>query len=249
MFVSEGGAARGRFVAFRASGLVTLNKVRNRILIAILAAGALALGAATIASGIVPIYENNFASGAKVREIKKLSGGAACSKLHEDKRFVALVKGGPTKCIFRTPVVGDGSGPDHQVAATARVDKATSSKIRKQVYVGVGARAAKKTGFELRVFPKRGRWEVHRSPTGTGFPVKGSSEDINGVGKANEFRLTVFGNTVAAHINGTKVMSRTDSNAAQVSGVNTTLVAAGEKKTQKTAKITFDSFRVRLPNP
>ena len=222
----------------------------KRLLIAVLAAGALALSAAAVSSGIVPIYENNFSSGAKYRQIKKLSGGKACTKFHEKKKsFGAKVDGGPTKCIFRTPVQGDGPGPDHQIEASAKVNKATSSKIRKQAYVAVGARAGKKTGYELRVFPQRGRWEVHRSPTGDGFPIKGSLKSIKGVGKTNELRLTVFGNTVAAHVNGTKVMFRTDSKAAQVSGANTTIVAAGEKKTGKTMSASFESVRVKLPNP
>ena len=246
----QGDGKRGRIVAFGAGGLARLSKVHKRLLTAILAVAALGLGTATVASGLVPIYENHFSSSAKFRQVKKMSGGKDCSKVHKaKKRFLVTVDGGSTKCIYRTPVEGDGPGPDHQVSAQVKVEKTTSSKIRNKVYGAVGARAGKKTGYELRVFPKRGRWEVHRSPNATGFPVKGSLNKIKGVGKTNELQLKVFGNTVVAHVNGKKVMARTDGKAAQVSGRNTTIVAASEKKTNKAADVTFDAVRVKLPNP
>lgn len=223
--------------------------MRKRLLIGIAATAGLALASASVAFAIVPIYENNFSSGAKFREIKKMSGGKTCKRSHDNKQLLIAIEGGPTECIFRTPVQGDGPGPDHQIEANAKVSRSTSSKIRKQAYVAVGVRSGQKTGYQLRVFPKRGRWEVHRSPSAAEFPIKGSLEDINGIGKTNVLRLTAFGNTVAAQVNGTKVMARTDSKAAQVSGANTTLIAAGEKKSNKIVRASFESVRVRLPNP
>ncbi len=222
----------------------------KRLLTAVLAATVLALGTAAVASGLVPIYENSFSSADKFRQVKKMSGGKDCTKSHEKKkRFAATVGSGPKECIFKTPVEGDGPGPDHEIEAKVKVNKSTSSKIRKKVYGAIGVRAGKKTGYELRVFPKRGRWEVHRSPSGSGFPVKGSLKKIKGVGKTNKLALRAFGNKVVARVNGKKVMARTDGNAAQVSGRNTTVVAASEKKTKKAAKVTFDALRVKLPNP
>jgi len=211
---------------------------------------ALTLGVAAVAVGLVPVYENGFSSKDEFRQIDKLSGGSSCTKFHEKaKRFGVAVDGGSTKCIFRTPIEGDRPGPDHEVEAKVKVNKSTSSKIRKQVYGAVGVRAGKKVGYELRVFPKRQRWEVHQTPNSSGFPFKGTLEKINGVGKQNRLNLSAFGNRITAKVNGTKVLSRVDENAARVSGRIVTLVAAIEKKTNKAARVTFDSVSVKIPNP
>lgn len=215
-----------------------------------LATAAVTLGGAGLAFGLVPVYENEFNSKSKFRQVAKFTGGKGCKKFHErGKRFGVSVETGETKCIFRTPVEGDGAGPDHLIEAKMKVNKSTAKSVRSQVYGAVGVRSGKKLGYELRVFPKKGRWEVHRTPSGNGFPITGKTNKANGIGETYRLSLRAFGNEVVAKVNGTKVLTRVDTNAARVSGRIATLAAANLKKASKNVRVTFDSVKVKVPDP
>jgi len=226
--------------------------MRRRATTVIALASALAIGAPGLAWGLVTIYDNDFKSRAEFRAIKKMSGSKACKTFHDkNTRLGVSIAKGPAACKFATPVQGDRSGPDHEVEAKAKVNKATSSKVRSKVYVGVGVRTGKKTGYELRVFPHRQRWELHRNPSNNDdFPVKGKLESINKIGKKNVLAIRAFGDDVTASVNGERVVhSLKDSNAAQVDGRRTTLVVSNGKKAKKPVKATFDDVQVLIPDP
>ncbi|MGI9557199.1 MAG: hypothetical protein ACR2N5_04580 [Solirubrobacterales bacterium] len=224
--------------------------MRIRLLITTLATAALTLSGAAAAFGLVTIHENEFNSKSKFKQVTKFSGGKGCKKFHDrGKRFGVAVNTGETKCIFRTRVEGDGAGPDHEVDAKFKVNKSTGKGVRNKIYGAVGVRSDKKIGYELRVFPKKGQWELHRAPGGNGFPVTGKSGSIKGIGKNNRISVRAFGNEIVAKINGKKVLTRVDTNAARVSGRIVTLAAANLKDKKKNVRVTFDSVKVKLPDP
>ncbi len=204
-----------------------------------------------LAWGVVRVYNNDFSSRTEFREIRKLTGGKQCKKAHEaGERFATSAEGGPKECIYRSPVQGDGSGPDQEVEAKVKLNKATSSKIRKRVYLGVGVRAAKRAGYQLRIYPQRQKWELHRTGGGDGFPVQGKLGKIKKAGKSNELRLRAFGNKVSAWVNGDRVVkAMVDRDAAEVDGQLTTLLIASTKKTGKRAKGSFDDYVVKVADP
>ena len=86
--------------------------------------------------------------------------------------------------------------------------------------MAVAVRSGKSSGYELRIFPKRHKFQLRRSPSGGGggFPAKGRSRAIKGVSKPNIVRLKAVGNRVTARVNGTQLAKVTDSNAGQVDG-------------------------------
>jgi hypothetical protein len=225
--------------------------MRARALIIVISVAAAALAVGGLAWGVVRVYKNDFRSRSEFREIRKLTGGKQCKKAHEaGERFATSVESGPKECIYRSPVQGDGSGPNQEVEAKVKLNKATSSKIRKRVYLGIGVRAAKRAGYQLRIYPQRQEWELHRTGGGEGFPVKGKLEKINKAGKSNKLRLRAFGNKVSAWVNGDRVVSAmVDRDAAEVDGQLTTLLIASTKKTGKRAKGSFDDYVVKVSDP
>ena len=84
----------------------------TRVAIAALMAGSLALAASALAE--VTVYENDFSSQGKFREIERSGGGKRCDKKYREKSKVMLasVKRNPTTCSFRPPVQGDDSTPE-----------------------------------------------------------------------------------------------------------------------------------------
>ena len=225
--------------------------MRSRALIISVSVALATLAVSALAWGVVRVYSNDFSSRGEFREIRKLTGGKQCKKAHEaGERFATSVGRGPKECIYRTPVQGDGSGPNHEVEARVKLNKVTSSKIRKRVYLGIGVRAARRAGYQLRIYPQRQKWELHRTGGGDGFPVKGKLSKIKKAGKSNELRLRAFGNKVSAWVNGERVVkAKVDRDAAAVNGQLTTLLIASTKKTRKRAKGSFDDYRVKVPDP
>jgi hypothetical protein len=225
---------------------------RTRPHVALLAA-ALALGlASAVALAGVTVYKNNFSSKTEGKELRH-SRGKHCAKRWRNKAnsVRAQRNRGSGACGYRPPVEGDTPGPDHDFRAKQKLLKATPKGIRRGAYLAVAVRSDKNAGYELRIFPKRHKFRLSRSPSGGGggFPAKGRSRAIKGVDKPNVVRLKAFGNKVTARVNGTQLAKVTDSSAGQVDGRKLEVAVGNTKRSRKDVVATFDNLKLLVPNP
>lgn len=221
--------------------------MRMRIITAAIVA-ALVAGAGA-ASAAVLVYSNSFSSRGDFKAIKKAGGGKACAKSWRGKKqLLVRVKGRQKQCDFRTPVVGDAKEPDHEIDATAQVPKSIPKRSRKSAFAGVALRADNSSRYELRVFPHTRSWELHRDPSRQGFPITGTDDGINRLGKKNRLRLRAFGNKIMARVNKARVVpEHTDPNPGQLGGRRTLLVGGNAGGAKKGSAVSFRNLRVRLP--
>jgi hypothetical protein len=223
----------------------------TRVAMGALVAGSLALAASAL--GEVTVYDNDFSSQGKFREIHRSGGGKRCDKKYREKSKVMLasVKRNPTTCSFRPPVQGDDSLPNHGVSVDAKVLKNTAKAVRGSVFIEATVRAGGGgTGYSLRIFPQRKRFELSRGPAGGGFPKSGKSSAIKKVNERNRIELVATGAEVTAVVNGKEVAKIADSNPGQVQGrkVRFALGCRSKKKNTKVVA-TFKRVAVSVPNP
>jgi hypothetical protein len=223
---------------------------RTRPAVALLAA-ALTLGlAAAVALAGVTVYKNNFSSKAEAKELRHSSGKHCAKRWRQKAKSVRAQRNrGSGACGYRPPVEGDTAGPDHDFWAKEKLLRATPKGIRGSAYVAVSVRSGKSSGYELRIFPKRHKFQLHRVPSGGGFPAKGRNQAIKGVGKPNVVRLKAFGNKVTARVNGTKLAKVTDSDAGQVNGRKLEVAVGSTRRSHKQVVATFDNLKLVVPNP
>ncbi|MEK6328065.1 MAG: hypothetical protein AABM66_11170 [Actinomycetota bacterium] len=225
---------------------------RTKSTVALLVA-ALALGLApTVVLGAVSVYKNNFSSKAEGKELRH-SSGKHCDKRWREKakRVRARRNRGGGTCGYRPPVEGDTDGPNHDFQAKQTLLKTTPKGLRKSTYVTVAVRSGKNSGYELRVFPRRHRFELRRSPSGGGggFPAQGRSRAIKGVGEPNLLRLKAVGNRVTATVNGRQLAEVTDSSPGQVGGRKLEVGVGSTRRSDKRIVATFDNLKLQVPNP
>ena len=212
---------------------------------------AVLLGATALAD--VAVYENNFSSRAKVKDVKK-SGGKACARkfVHKGNRksMRATVKQGPKTCPFRPPVQADGELGDFELRLDGKIAKSTKKSVRKGAFLAVLVRVGGGgVGYELRVFPHTGKFKLSRGPDGGGFPVNGTSNAIAGIGKNNTLRLSAEGARVRAVVNGSEVADITDDDPGAVSGRKLRFAVGGERSSGKPVVGTLKKVRVAVPDP
>ncbi|HKJ35795.1 MAG TPA: hypothetical protein VKA36_04440 [Solirubrobacterales bacterium] len=217
----------------------------KRLIAATIVALALAFAASAVAN--VLIYQNGFGKKRDVQRVSKLQGGGKCKSSWKGKRALGLrVNKGNKNCLFRTPVEGDSKQPDHTIQALGKVLKKTNKKVRDKVYVGVALRANRRSGYEIRVFPKGRRYELLKN----GDAVrKGKNRDIKPLDKRNQIRLGVSRNTVVAKVNGKRVAKFTDKAAEEVSGRKTAVAFGSEAKANKDGFGIVDKIKVFVPTP
>ena len=225
---------------------------RTRPAVALLAA-ALALGlAAAVAHAGVTVYKNNFSSETEAKELRHSSGKHCAKRWRQRAKSVRVQRNrGSGACGYRPPVEGDTAGPDHDFRAKEKLLKATPKRLRGSAYVAVAVRSSKTSGYELRIFPKRHRFQLRRTPSGGGggFPDKGRSQAIKGLNHSNVVRLKAAGNKVTARVNGTQLAKVTDSNAGQVEGRKLEVAVGNTKRSKKEVVATFDNLKLLVPNP
>jgi hypothetical protein len=225
---------------------------RTRPAVALLAA-ALALGlAAAVALAAVTVYKNNFSSETEAKELRHSSGKHCAKRWRQKAKSVRAQRNrGSGACGYRPPVEGDTAGPDHDFRVKEKLLKATPKGIRGSAYVAVTVRSGKSSGYELRIFPKRHKFQLHRAPSGGGggFPAKGRNRAIKGDGKPNVVGLKAIGNKVTARVNGTQLAKVTDSNAGQVDGRKLEVSVGNERRSNKQVVATFDNLKLLVPNP
>lgn len=228
-----------------------MHGLRSRSWIGALLGAVLVMGAlGAVAFATVIVYQNPFADRGDVRELKK-QGGKACmrefSRTHN--RLVVIAKRAPKNCPLRLPVAGDQPRPDHAIKVEAKISKDTPKSVRRRAYVAVSLRVGGKSGYELRIFPKRGRFELRRTPNGSGFPDEGRHRAIRGIGKTNTLRLQAFGRRIVAGVNGTQLASMMDSSPGRIDGRRIQIALGNRGDSRKNTKGGFDGLQVAVPDP
>lgn len=217
----------------------------KRLITALIAAFVLAFAAGAAAN--VLVYTNSFSKKKDVKRINKLQGGGKCKSEWKGKKAYAVrVNAGDKNCLFRTPVEGDSKGPDYIVQAVAKVQRKTNKRVRKKVYAGLAARANRKSGYEIRVFPKTRNFELLKN----GVTVAdGRNKGIKPLDRKNRLRLETVKNTVIAKANGKRLAKFQDRDAEQVVGRKTALAFGSEGKANKDGFGVFDSIKIFVPSP
>jgi hypothetical protein len=225
---------------------------RTRPVVGLLAVAiALGLATATALAGVT-VYKNNFSGRAEVNQLKQ-ADGRHCDKRWRKKArsLLVVVKRGPGACGYRPPVEGDSDGPNHDFQAEGKLLKATPRGLRRSAYLAVAVRSGGSSRYELRVFPKKHKYELRRVPRrgGGGFPKRGKSRAINGPSTANVLRLKATGNKVTAKVNGKRLAQVVDSNAGQVGGRNLEVLVGEKRNTKKDVVASIDNLRLQVPSP
>ncbi|HSI81654.1 MAG TPA: hypothetical protein VK919_13485 [Solirubrobacterales bacterium] len=223
-----------------------------RIGLGALAAAALLALAGAVALASVTVYSVSFSKATQVKQMKKAGGGKKCKRSFVRKgkrRMRVAVARGPAHCRLRPPVQGDGPVSNHTFQVAGRIAKSGPKAARRSAYLSLRSRVGEGTGYTLRVFPRRGRFELRRSPGGAEFPVSGRDDAIKGLGGMNRLRLTTDGAEIRAFVNGTRVAAVTDSNPGAVTGTMLQFGVGHEAKTSKAVSAAFRMLRVAVPNP
>ncbi len=218
------------------------------IVLAMLAFGAVA----AVAS--VTVYTNDMSTESEFDEILRSGGGKRCDKKyrHKSKAMLASVKKTPTTCSFRPPVQGDNELANQGVAVDGKILKETPKFLRNKAFIEATVRAGgSNTGYALRVYPKKQRYELRRTPGGRDFPATGKSTAINKIDEKNRIEVIATGGVITALINGKQVAKVTDSNPGQVEGskVRFAIGSGSQRDTEKTVVGTFKRIAVSVPDP
>jgi hypothetical protein len=213
----------------------------KRLVLTIAILGALAAAVPALAG--ITVYKNNFKSRADYKQIHKMGGGKKCKREWRKRSALGFTAdGGKRSCAFSTPVEGDSPNPDLFVQVVAKMTKATDKGVAKKTFVGVAIRANRKHGFQLRVFPKTGRWQI----AGDGILARGTSKLINRGNKRNRLELQSKGGTLTAKVNRKHLADVQAGDGA--SGRGTGLVYGIRKKSKGKGKGFFDDLKVGIPN-
>ena len=218
-----------------------------------LASAALGIFAAVAVAEVV-VYTNDMGSEAEFRQILRSGGGKRCDKKYRDKSEVMLasVKKTPTTCSFRPPVQGDDELPNQGVAIEGKILKETPKALRPKAFIEATVRAGGGgTGYSLRIYPKKQRFELNRGPDGGGFPARGESKAINKIDQKNRIEVIATGAEVRAVINGKEVAKINDTNPGQVEGrkIRFAIGSGSQRDTEKTVVGTFKRIAVSVPDP
>ena len=221
----------------------------TRIVLAISTVTVMVTGLAT-AFADVTVYQNDFGSRGEFKEIIRSGGGKACDRRYRKKSntMVASVHRGRTTCSFRPPVQGDGELPNHNISLDGKILKKTPKSVRGGAFIEVTVRAGGGgTGYSLRVFPNKRRFELRRTPGGAGFPVDGKDKAIKRINERNTLRLTARGARITAEVNGKELAGVDDANPGQVAGSKIRFGVGNRKQKSKPVIATFKRVGVAVP--
>lgn len=217
----------------------------KRLLTLTIAALALAFAASAVAG--ITIYKNGFKTKREAKEIGKLQGGKPCKKAGPGNRTLQTkVTKGNRNCLFSTPVEGDSERPNHVVQVIGQVQRKTRKRIRKRVYLGAAVRVSRRSGYELRIFPKGRRYRLLRNGERV---AGGQSKDIDRINKRNVVRISAVGRKVLAKVNGKRLTVFRDDAPEEVNGRKTALGFGSVAKSNKNGFGRFVKVKVVVPNP
>jgi hypothetical protein len=223
----------------------------TRSTILALVAALLAVGAAT-ALAEVTVYSNDFSSRHRFNEIATSGGGKRCSHKYraKSKAMLAAVKKSPGTCAFKPPVYGDDVLPNQTFSVDAKILKRTPKSVRGGSFIEVILRAGGgKTGYSLRIFPQKQRFELRRGPSGSGFPSDGKSKAIHKINQRNKVVLIAKGAQIIARVNGKDLTTMTDINPGAVVGRKLRFAVGSQANKDKKVVATFKRVAVAVPDP
>jgi hypothetical protein len=163
--------------------------------------------------------------------------------------MLASVKKSPTTCSFKPPVQGDDELPNQSVAIDGKILKQTPKAVRGGAFIEATVRAGGSgSGYSLRIFPQRKRYELGRGPAGGGFPATGKSDAIKKINKRNRIEVIATGAEIKAVVNGKEVAKLNDSNPGQVRGRKVRFAIGSKANKDKTVVGTFKRVAVSVPD-
>ena len=217
--------------------------------LALAAAIALSAGLASALADF-SVYSNDFKSHAEFKEIIPSGGGNACERRYRKNSgsMVASLRAGDRSCSYRPPVQGDGQLPNHTITVDGAILKKTPKSVRGGAFMELTVRAGgADSGYTLRVFPHKHRFQLLRTPGGGGFPVTGKDKAIDRIGERNKMRLGVRGAKVFASVNGKQLASVEDTNPGQVTGSKLRFAVGNRKHKSKPVVAVFKRIAVAVP--
>jgi hypothetical protein len=232
--------------------------MRTKLTALIVTAAALSMGAVAQAAPVT-VAQYTFATTGDVAAFQAVKGARCTKKWRNNMALGITVGAGTNSCGFRTSVIADSSdtAPDQAISAVVNL-AAAPTKGQKKAYVGVSTRQSDTAGYELRVLPFARKWQVFRDPAGTGtvaLMASGSGKFIKPGLKPNSvvIRAFDFGSTttsLVAAVNGTNVVSTSDTGSTQPDG-RRTVITAGVKGTGAGTGVigVFDNVTVQVPSP
>ena len=232
--------------------------MRTKLTALLVACAALATGAVADAAPI-PVANYTFQGADDVNAFQKVAGSTCKRKWVGNQALGIGVGRNTNSCVFRSSVVADSSDQyaDQGMVATTTVGGGTK-KLQKKSFVGVGVRWSSTASYVLRILPNSHKWQYLRDPKGPAGPQlesAGSGKFVKLGSKPNVITLRAFSyggtsTSVVASVNGTGVVSSTDSGADQPDG-RQTVVTSGAKGSGAGTGITgvFDNVVVQVPNP
>lgn len=217
----------------------------KRLIPLLVAAFVLAFAGAAVAN--VLVFQNNFGKQKDVKRMKKLQGGGKCKSNWKGKQaFGVRVNSGNRDCLFRTPVEGDAKQPNYTIQAAAKARRKTHKRVQNKVYIGLAARANRKSAYEIRVFPKPRKFRLLKNGQNI---ARGTHKAIKPLNRNNLLRLSVERGVVTAKANGKRLAKFNDRAAEEVVGRKTALAFGSEAKANKPGIGVFDNIKVFVPSP
>jgi hypothetical protein len=231
--------------------------MRTKLTALLVTVAALAAGAVAHAAPI-PVASYTFQGQDDVNAFQNVgTGGCKRSWVKNQALGLTVGKTGST-CTYRSSVVGDSSSQysDQGMVATATVGGGGKKAVAKSL-VGVGVRYSSSASYVLRVLPNKHKWQYFRDPKGPAGPkleASGSGKFVKVASKPNVIALRAFsfgGNStsVVGSVNGSNVVSVTDSSADQPDGRQTVLVSGVKGGSGAGVTGVFDNVTVQVPNP
>ncbi len=210
----------------------------------------LALGA-TVASAavIVIVYTNNFNSAGRAHQLIALHTHH-CRKGVKSGSLKIKVGHNPNVCSYKLPVEADASKSNLDLQADFKLGKETPAHLRKSSRFGFRMRAnGTKKYYELRVFPKKHKFVLLRSPKGDRFPVQGKSKKIKPVGRFTTLQMRTFGHEVLVYVEGKKVAEVNDPDPGDLPGGQLQVFAGVGKHSTKHGIFQLENVRVSVKKP
>ena len=202
------------------------------------------------ASVVVIIYTNDFDSGGRAHQLSSMSNHH-CNKGVKSGALKIDVGRTPNTCNYLLPVRADSAKSNLDVQADFKLGKETNAELRKSARFGFRMRAnGQKKYYEIRVFPKKHKYVLRRSPEGKNFPVKGKSKHINPVGRFTTVQMRTFGHKVIVYFQGKKTIEVNDPDPSDLPGGQLQVFAGARRHSNKhDAIFQLENLRVAVKKP
>ncbi len=232
--------------------------MKTKLTALLVTGAALVAGVAAAHAAPIPVASYTFQGQDDVNAFQNV-GTSGCKRSWVKNQALGLTvgKAGST-CTFRSSVVGDSSSQysDQGMVATATVGGGGKKAVAKSL-VGIGVRYSSSASYVLRVLPNKHKWQYFRDPKGPAGPKlesSGSGKFVKIASKPNVITLRAFSlggtsTSVIGSVNGTNVVSLTDSSADQPDGRQTVLVSGVKGGSGTGVMGVFDNVTVQVPNP